>query len=313
VKVTVIGGRELTAGHRRLWSRLQRCDPEVASPFFCPELTLAAAAVRRDVHVGLVYQGAELVGFFPFQRGESSEGEAVAAGFSDFQGVVLAPGVEWTAAELIGGCGLSRWRFDHLVSGQRPFGRYHRERWESPYLDLSQGYEAYVRRRRRDGSRLFENLGRKRRKLEREVGPVRFAEHVGEPQTLRWLMRLKSEQYRRTGTWDRFGLPWVVALFERLQQIQHAHFGGLLSVLYAGDEMVAAHMGLRSHTSWHWWFPTYDPRFAKYSAGLILLLAMAERAAARGIGRIDLGRGESRYKRRLMSASVWVAGGCVTL
>jgi CelD/BcsL family acetyltransferase involved in cellulose biosynthesis len=48
---------------------------------------------------------------------------------------------------------------------------------------------------------------------------------------------------------------------------------------------------MRSKTLWHYWFTAYDPAFAKYSPGTILLLQMAERASELGISAIDMGRG----------------------
>lgn len=87
----------------------------------------------------------------------------------------------------------------------------------------------------------------------------------------------------------------------------------MLSVLYAGDRMVAAHFGMRSATVWHYWFPAYDPAYAKYSPGVILLLKMAESAPAQGLKIIDLGCGEHSYKWRLMNGFVPTAKGSVEL
>ena len=54
---------------------------------------------------------------------------------------------------------------------------------------------------------------------------------------------------------------------------------------------------MRTATTWHWWFPTYDVAVDKYSPGLLLLLEMARRASMKGVTRIDLGFGDARYKR----------------
>ena len=77
------------------------------------------------------------------------------------------------------------------------------------------------------------------------------------------------------------------------------------------NELIAAHMGMRSHSIWHYWFPAYNPRFSKYSPGLILLLKMAESAASLGLSRIDLGRGDEQYKSRLASGVITVSRGSV--
>ena len=88
-------------------------------------------------------------------------------------------------------------------------------------------------------------------------------------------------------------------------------FSGMLSVLYAGDAVVAAHFGLRSQTVLHWWFPTYDPRFARYSPGLVLLLNLIQQAHSLGLREIDLGKGYERYKGSFANAHVAIAEGSV--
>jgi CelD/BcsL family acetyltransferase involved in cellulose biosynthesis len=87
----------------------------------------------------------------------------------------------------------------------------------------------------------------------------------------------------------------------------------MLSLLYAGERLVAGHFGMRGRSVWHYWFPAYDPEVAKYSPGLILLLKMAEHAPSLGVRTIDLGKGMSLYKQRLMNASVLLASGSVEL
>jgi CelD/BcsL family acetyltransferase involved in cellulose biosynthesis len=76
---------------------------------------------------------------------------------------------------------------------------------------------------------------------------------------------------------------------------------------------VAVHLGLRSGPVCHSWFPAYDPRFAAYSPGLILLLRLAESAPQAGITTIDLGSGGYEFKRTLANRSVATAAGAVEL
>ena len=126
------------------------------------------------------------------------------------------------------------------------------------------------------------------------------------------MLKWKSQQCISSGKPDIFALPWVVDAIQRIHATQGEHFAGVLSVLYAGEQQVAAHLGMRSKNELHWWFPTYDPGFARYSPGLILLLAMAEHATSLGIHRIDLGKGRAHYKERLANRSVPLAEGVVT-
>ena len=84
---------------------------------------------------------------------------------------------------------------------------------------------------------------------------------------------------------------------------------GVLSLLYAGDRLIAGHFGMRSRQTWHYWFPSYNPEVAEYSPGLILLLKMAEQAPTIGVSIIDLGKGMSPYKERLMNSWSSLASG----
>ena len=308
MRVEVIPGGELTAELARRWREILATDPAYASPYVCPEFTAAAAAVRSGVFVGLLWEGGEVAGFFPFLR-TGEEGTVVAEGVCDYQAVVVAPGVAWTAADLLRGCGLRSWYFTYLAAGQEPLRPFHRQILSCAFMDLSGGYGAWERERRAAGSSLVKDTGRRRRRLEREAGPLRFELHTPDPAVLRRLMAWKSGQYLRTGKTDWFAIPWVAALVERLHTVQVPGFAGVLSALWAGDELVAAHFGLRSREVWHWWYPAYDRRFATCSPGLVLDLAMAESAEALGVTRIDLGR-VCDHKRRLTGHAFELARGC---
>src|ERR1019366_9702967 len=82
-------------------------------------------------------------------------------------------------------------------------------------------------------------------------------------------------------------------------------------LLYAGDQLMATHFGMRSQMIWHYWLPAYDRAMAKYSPGLQLILKMAEHAPSVGLRTIDLDKGRSLYKERLMNGGVVVAMGSV--
>ena len=71
-------------------------------------------------------------------------------------------------------------------------------------------------------------------------------------------------------------------------------------------------MGMRSKTVLHGWFAAYDPAFAKYSPGILLLLDMAKRASSPGISIIDMGKGSEPYKQRLNGA-IQIAEGSVVV
>jgi CelD/BcsL family acetyltransferase involved in cellulose biosynthesis len=266
---------------------------------------------RPAARVAVLEEGPQVVGFFPFERGRFRVGRPIGAGLSDCQGLVHAPGLDWDPRELLCGAGLEVWEFDHLLAGQRPFAPYHRARRPSLVIDLADGYQAWLADRRRAFRHSITALGRKQRKLEREEGAVRFVLDAQDPQALEVLMGWKSAQYRRTGRSDRFARPATVRLVRDLLQTRAPGCVGTLSVLSAAERPVAIHFGLRSAATLACWFPSYDVALAKYSPGLLLHLFMAEAAAAAGLGRLELGKGDEEYKTVLGNRQDTVAEGWV--
>lgn len=143
MRIETIPASALSAEQVEAWSRLQRADASLASPYFRPEFTQEVAALRSDVEVGLLNDGGRTVGFFPFQRGPRNVAEPVGGKMSDFQGLIVRQGNPWSPRQLLRGCGLRAWHFDHLIASQQPLRPYHYATAPSPYVDLSQGWEGY--------------------------------------------------------------------------------------------------------------------------------------------------------------------------
>jgi CelD/BcsL family acetyltransferase involved in cellulose biosynthesis len=294
-----------------LWREIQDSNSELANPCFSLEFTQSVAAVRSDVEVAVVEQGREVVAFFPFQRKVGCRAVPVGGIVSDYQGLICRREFSWDPRELIKACNLVAFDFDRLLASQACFGPYHRLCEPSAQIDLSAGYHCYTAQRRAVGTRQIQRCEQMMRRLTTAVGPLRFIARSPSESALQQVLSWKSQQYRRSGWKDLFAKTWGRALMERIHHTQGQAFAGMLSLLYAGKQLVAGHLGMRSRTVWHYWFPAYDRQFARFSPGLILLLKMAQHAEEQGLRCIDLGTGLSLYKRRLMNSSVSVAEGSV--
>ena len=311
MKVHVVKPRDLSADQVSLWRRFQDLDSALVSPYLCPEFTQAVGEVRDDAFVGVMEDAGEVIGFFPFQRRLLGVGKPIGGPLSDYQGVIAHPEVPWDGADLVRQCGLSVYDFDHMLASQDGFVPYHAERIYSPTMDLSQGFPAYAEGRRRVKSKVLKDNGRLTRKLAREVGPLRFTLHDNTPEAFSTLLTWKRDQYRRTGAYDVFQHSWTLDLLQRLCAIQADGFAGLLSSLYADDQLVSVHLGMRSRRVWHQWFPAHDPALLRYSPGMMLQLMMAEEAPSLGIWTIDMGWGDDLLKQRLCDGAVPIAVGRV--
>ncbi|HEX2298511.1 MAG TPA: GNAT family N-acetyltransferase, partial [Pseudonocardiaceae bacterium] len=309
MKITVIRPGELGEPELARWRGFQRDCPALANPFLSPEFTVAVGRHRPRTRVAVLSDGPDLVGFFPFERRRFGYGVPVAAGLTHCQGLVHAPDLEWDPQELLRACGLAVWEFDNLVDGQKPFEPYQVLREPSPIMDLSGGYEAYLTHLRRSFVR---DLQRKQRRLERDVGELRFVFGARDGAAFRALLGWKSAQYRRTGRPDRLADPWVARLLAELIETCSDGFSGVLAVLYAGGEPIAGHFLLRMDGVLAGWFPAYDPRFSSFSPGLVTRLRMAEAAAAAGVQQIDMARGPMAYKESFKSKDIFVAEGRIT-
>lgn len=293
------------------WAALQEQVPDLDGPYFRPEYVQAVAAVRDDVEVAVLEEAGVPVAFFPFQRGPGGLGRPVGGKFSDFQAVIAPANLRWDPAALLQGCGLRRFVFDHLLVAQEPLRAYHWSATTSPYVDLSGGFEAYRAERKQAGSREIEQILYKLRKAERRVGPMRLEWHSTDPAVLDALLGWKSAQLRSTGQPDHLSTPWVRRMLERILAAQGEPFAGVLSALWLGDRLAAAHLGMRSRNVLHWWLPAYDRALGPSSPGQLSFLEIARAAAERGVRRVDLGKGDEAYKARLMSGAIEIAVGAV--
>ncbi len=313
MKINVIDGKCLTVDHVTAWSHLQNKDSAINNPFLSPEFIMVTASVCDNVNVAVLEQNDEFVGFFPFQRVRQNIGRAVAWRMSDMHGIVLKKNVNLDAKQLLKECKLSAWHFDHLVASQTMFKPFHHFIEDSPYMDLSEGFKGYQFSRRQSGSAMISQFMRKSRKIEREIGPLRFEMHTTETAAFRALLTWKQEQLNRKNYIDVFPFKWVVDLLDLVWRTESEGLSGMLSCLYAGDQLISVHMGMRSHHVISSWIPTFDNRFGKYSPGLLLHIELAKHAAKMGIKQIDLGRGYNQLKASLMSGSFPVAVGSVEL
>jgi CelD/BcsL family acetyltransferase involved in cellulose biosynthesis len=312
MQVTTIPAKELSTDLVAAWTDIQSAEPSLNSPFFRPEFTQAVAAVRDNVEIAVLEEAGRCVGFFPFERSRGNVGRPVGGRLSDFQGVVLESGVQLDPTQLMRQCRLSAWYFDHLLTAQTAFSPFHWTRDCSPFIDVSCGYDAYIAQRRAAGAPVVKEALKKKRKSENQLGPVRFEARIADMRVLSTLIDWKSQQYSRTHITSPFSFPWTVALLERLLQMpDNAEFTGMMSALYLGDRLAAAHVGMRSKSVVHWWFPAYDPELGKYSPGSQIILEMVRVASALGIERIDLGKGPEPFKRSFMTGSIPLAEGAV--
>lgn len=303
---------DLTTDDWSRWDALQRSNPLLESPYFRPEFTQAVAAIRDDVEIAVMCEGDKVVGYFPFQRDGYNVGRPVGGKLSDFQGPIAEQGTKIDLSRLVRQCKLACWDFEHLVmpSGTVPAQTF--KTLASPYIDLSQGYDVYVARRKEAGTEIFSRTAQKARKMEREIGAVTFDyDATHDRAAFDMLMGWKSKQLTESGLVDLFQMPWTSELVFDLAKRRDPGLSGQLCVLRHQGRPISAGFWIRSSDVMHCWFIAYDPELSKYSPGIIMFTHLFRHAAEDGVTRIHLGAGDERYKWSLASASVDVSIGSI--
>jgi CelD/BcsL family acetyltransferase involved in cellulose biosynthesis len=294
-----------------VWRSHQAADENLRGPFFSPEYATIAAAVRPEVTVAVIEAPGQLPAFFPFHRDRSKIARPVGLRACDFSGLIASPHYEWSPEFIVRSCGLVGWDFTNVVTSQQPLQPYFQTRADSPYLDLRGGFDVFAKERGQVGSDLVRSVAQKTRKMAREVAPVHFDARSRDRRALERLLEWKAAQRKRTGTFDVLGLPWMRTIVERMLETDTETFGGLLSVVYAGDQVAAVHFGMRSDTVWHYWFAAYNHELQRYSPGLTILLEMIKAAPTLGLHTLTLGTGDEPYKLRYATGATELASGSV--
>lgn len=290
---------EAAALSERDWqslARLRAACPGCESPFLDPGFARAVAQVRPDTFIGLAFEDETLVAAWPLHVARDGWTRPAGAPFADWNGPLIAPGSTLTPARLIDALGLA----GHTASNMtcRPGGpALHEEATRSLVTDLSAGARATLDGLARHHPRHFKKLRRLGRKLAADYGPVTLTRAGPESEALGRLLDIKRAQLVRSGLHDVLSPAWVRALLESLHQTRTgSDFGAELFVLEAGGEFVAAEFNLRSGPVMHGWLAGYEPRFAAYSPGHLLVMHLLPEIAARGVVEYDAGTAEHGYK-----------------
>ncbi len=316
---SVIHPRELLPDQRRRWLELLRAAPHLRSPYFHPDFAADVGRVRDDARIAMFFDSragdslSSPSAFLTFQQ-QGTKARPLAGRLSDYQGLIRSDAWSCDAETMLRSLGLTTLEFDHWVQQDAELAGYAWLTDGSPLMRLGGGWSEYARRRLRPQSSETATAQRKARKLQKELGALRFEFHaVHRESVFQQLLQWKSDQYRRTHVTDVFAYDWTVNLMRRLLQHDDPSFQGVLSALYAGDRLVAAHLGMRSAGVLHYWFPAYDVALAAYSPGLALLLQLIEQADEHQLDTLDLGRGMARYKMAFMTDVRYVNVGAVDL
>ena len=297
----------LSVDERQAWSALQSADPLLASPYFSLGYLDAMAAVREDVRVIVKRQNGAPAAFLPLQLGMFGHARPLGGPLSDHHGAVGDVGGGAGLTEMLRKAGVGVFDFHGALAAQRGFADHARHHDGSWVIDLSEGYDAFIQARSDVEPKAFRNLRARRRKID-EAG-ARLRVHDDRPGVLEAALSWKSDQYIASGHFDVFSVAWTRNLMARLIETRGSDCQGLVSSLEIGGELAAVHVGMRSQSVLHYWFPVYDPKFSKFGPGLALLLELCEALSTDGVSEVHLGPGAYDFKAQLAAWQMPLAHG----
>ncbi|MBL8700021.1 MAG: GNAT family N-acetyltransferase, partial [Alphaproteobacteria bacterium] len=259
------------------WRDLLLAQPNPVA-FLGPTFSRAVARTKGLARVCILRSSGRAVGYFAFQYPTSMKrglaaAERIGGEMADYAGLVAEPGLAVTPADLLRLAGLQVFTFSHLAQSQQDFGLTGEDPRVGLRIEFPEGPAEYWKQRRKLDASLVRDTERRRRKLEQDVGPIRFEFQAGDrAAALEHLVAAKRAQYARTGAEDALTQDWQQSLLRALSTTDQPDCTGVLSTLHAGDKWVAFHFGLRCADTLHYWFPVYNPELSKFSPGRLLLL-----------------------------------------
>jgi len=301
------------------WRALQAADPALDSPFLSPDWALAVERAqegdsdpdpRRGVRAAILREAGEAKGFFSARVGRGTA-MPVGAPMNDYQGLVAAPGVDLEPRRLLEALGVPRLDFTQMICGQPWFDGHVRGCCTSYRVETPNGYDAYAECRREAGSGVLKDIDKRRRKVEREAGPVSLTAFSRSSAAFDQLIAWKRGQYRASNQTDIFETAWTGRLLRDLFENHDPDFGGVMFTLHIGDQLAAAQFNLRGAKTIHAWIIAHDDAFERYSPGLILFGEILRWMDGGPYKTLDLGAGDYRFKLQLSNAQTQVGHGFV--
>lgn len=288
---------ELDRADLDAWLELQAGRPDLHSPFLSPGWALAVERAQgAGVKVVLVREDGRLKGVLAARVGRWTA-MPVGAPLCDVQAFVCAPGFKVEARALVQALGVRRLDFGQMLGTDETFAPFVQGTQSSFVIDAPDGCEAWVAQRKAKGSGLFKDLGKKRRRLERDHGPVRFTALSRDPKDLEQLLAWKSEKFQRTRQTDLFAAGWPRALVHDLLSGPREGADGGLFTLHVGDKLVAAHLTLIGSDVINGWLNAHDDAYEGGSPGLLLFEDLIRWMDGR-YRELDIGPVDYGYKSR---------------
>jgi CelD/BcsL family acetyltransferase involved in cellulose biosynthesis len=291
------------------WERLRAAHLDYASPLLSSAFARTLGNVRPDARVALISDADGLGAAFAFFQRPDGLGRPMGAPFADYSGPIVRSDFGLSLTEIVRRSGLCAWRSASLVD---PWAQFTRERCggAETWMICRAGIEPadYLETQRAAHPKRFKNF----RRLENQIG------REGHVLSLRWgplddglraeLFALKSRQYVASGLVDLTQASRSRGILDAVAASAH----GFQTSLWSGDTLISAHFGFRDGRAFHPWIAAYNPDFAHFSPGNILLKRVVLAMPEMGLDAYDLAEGHEHYKKYYTNAGRTLYAASVT-
>jgi CelD/BcsL family acetyltransferase involved in cellulose biosynthesis len=309
MSATVIPAGELSPDLINRWLLTTEGNPFYCSPNLHPEVIRTIGRFNPRVFVGFEEGSDGASVFFPFERSTRLASFAGPVPMCDYQAFITPIGHPVVVSDLMRRWKLGTWTFENLIAPAEIVSQTTaRVSTVSRRAVMREGFARYLAE--------MAGMGKSMRKQEtnlrlltRDHGEVRFVSDCRDDAMLLAIFDWKAQRFNA----GKSITLWVQKVVEALYGTRTADFSGMLSALYAGDRLVAAHFGVRSDRTLYYWFPAFNPEFGRYTPGGLLIYFLLQYLAAMRCDVLDFGPGGEKYKEYFTNFAIPVHQGFVEL
>ncbi|MDI6759289.1 MAG: GNAT family N-acetyltransferase [Candidatus Brocadiaceae bacterium] len=173
--------------------------------------------------------------------------------------------------------------------------------WRCPYLEINGDWDSFLKQQ---DKKFKYNLKQRKRHLE-SLGKLEFKKIQAREELEHYLpqvFEIHRKRWKGYAIYSRFSTPGGQEFYSELARDYLARKMLRLDLLLLNEKVIAFSYSFQWNGRYLHYTPAYDPCYAKYASGMILLMHILEDAFKSGLREIDFTRGELQYKSR------WISG-----
>ena len=296
-RVDVIALGELSREDGEIWRRHHAARADSSAICESPDFLIPLSRVLGHCNAIRIREGEEVVGYVPIYQ---PFGPALAfpIPMCDYQAIAMFKPLTAGIKGILRQAGIFRWKYENVTQSLRLDRISRHFEWRTaPIVEIGDTFADYLAQKAAHGV-TFQTLKQMKRRLARDIGAVSLVR--SRPNAAMIDRLLECKQYRQPDQrpFDRYVREALLGFAD----LDEGDLRGMSYVLKAGEAELAFAFTLETSSHAFGWFCSYDPHFAKYSPGTLMILSMISDFHERKLKSFDLGPGGEPWKERFASA-----------